>query len=318
MNINPKRLKSVRGIILAILKIADYAKGYRHYSIANYAMGILLVAFQYNQEVKDYLSLEIETSDLEGDRMSEAYYDLLVVRMKREGKSSPSSICIPVPLIDEVKMYCLLKGGIKLVDRRVHDREINTSGSGNVSKCFEVLSELAEKLEVEGQDVRFFIKKEERAERGERFVTTGPSRRPVISFHFQKPPESDEVRNTKKVRRIAFTIGREVPVKGDQWVTIVNPGRNFGESFLLTGGMKGSIKIIKIDKEMLLCQYSTQELAGGTSCPNGALFFQSKKDFSIRVANANAKNACEEQRLWSPDELSPDIDEKYVKKLLDT
>ena len=66
-----------------------------------------------------------------------------------------------------------------------------------------------------------------------------------------------------------------------RWITIVNPSGiksgnanfTFGDDAGIQGG---TIKVIVIDNDRVLCQYVAKEVAYGSHCPTGAFFFLDK------------------------------------------
>lgn len=74
-----------------------------------------------------------------------------------------------------------------------------------------------------------------------------------------------------------------------RWVDIVNPnGINNGNGHFAFGelaGIEGGvITVVALDGDRVLCQYTAKELAYGTCCPTGALFFLNKVECQQMLA----------------------------------
>lgn len=77
---------------------------------------------------------------------------------------------------------------------------------------------------------------------------------------------------------------------GPGWVTVMNPDGisstnyqfKFGEEAYI--GYDGSFKLIRLDGERVLVEYSTLDSSGGTAAPNGTLFFLPKTEFTRLLA----------------------------------
>lgn len=86
------------------------------------------------------------------------------------------------------------------------------------------------------------------------------------------------------------------------WVTVANPdgisncnGRfAFGEEACIS--CNGILKVIKFDGDKVLVEYATLEKGGGTTAPNGTIFFMQKTEFS-RLLAKHEKQVREEREM---------------------